>query len=101
MPANTEQKYPKSYGQRLGDHFESSGGKDFSLDEVRDLIKAFGKMEFEKRKKNADQLPFGKFKGKTVKLVAQFDRQYLSWLVKQPLLDNYPALKTEIQRELA
>ena len=101
MPANTEQKYPKSYGQRLGDHFEESGSKDFSLDEVRDLIKTFGKMEFEKRKQNADVMPFGKFKNKSVKLVAQFDKQYLVWLSKQPMLDNYSALKAEIEKELA
>jgi hypothetical protein len=101
MPANTEQKYPRSYGQRLGDHFEESGSTDFSLDEVRGLIKAFGKIEFEKRKQNADVLSFGKFKGKTVKLVAQFDRQYLVWLVKQPMMSNYSALKAEIEKELA
>jgi hypothetical protein len=35
MPTNTEQKYPRSYGQRLGDHFEESGSTDFSLEAQR------------------------------------------------------------------
>ena len=97
---STQKKYPKSYGQRLGDHFAATGSNDFSLDEVKELIKSFGKLEFDRRKVDADVMPFGKFKGKKVELVAQFDLQYLQWLVKQPMLDNYTALKTEIQKHL-
>ena len=89
------QKFPKSYGQRLADHFEQSGGKDFTLSEVQSMIKAFGQMEFKKRQATADVFTFGKYRGKKVSAVAPFDLQYLQWLYKQPMLDDKPALKAE------
>ena len=92
------QKFPKSYGQRLADHFAESGSQSFSLPEVQSLIKAFGQLEFKKRQATADVFTFGKYRGKKVSAVAPFDLQYLVWLYKQPMLDDKPALKAEMKK---
>jgi len=67
-------------------------------DETR-LITVF--MDFrmnqhERRKKESQVMPFGKYKYRSIKDVFEFDKKYLSWLVKQTSLDGYPEIKHNI-----
>ena len=44
------------------------------------------------------KIPFGKYKGKTISEIAQFDQKYLQWAVKQSWM--FDDSKTEIQKVL-
>ena len=77
---------------------------DFS-DFVKDLPDAthlievfinFRLSQREKKKKESNVMPFGKYKYRTIKDVLEFDRKYLTWLVKQTSLDGYPEIKHNI-----
>lgn len=93
---------PMSYSQRLIQVFlDKAEDKDtFNIDEIRENIEEFSKLEYEKRKKKTDLMPFGKYKFKKVSDIAKFDIRYLKWLSKQDMLENYKDLKEEINKNL-
>jgi hypothetical protein len=64
--------------------------------QVSAALAKFSQDEYAKRKANATVMPFGKYKNKTVKAVLGFDKQYLQWLTKQEMMDNYAALRANI-----
>jgi uncharacterized protein (DUF3820 family) len=70
------------------------------MKDVEDLVKAFGKLEFERRKVDADRIPFGKYKGKLISKVAFFDPKYLEWFSKQDSIAKYPRLAEELKKVL-
>lgn len=97
QPMTTEQK-PMTYNQKLIEHFKKDGAKSYDIDEIEKLINYFSKVEFEKKKEKTDEMPFGKYKFKKVKDIAEFDKQYLIWLSKQDMLNKYVELKAEINK---
>jgi hypothetical protein len=96
----TEDQKPLSFSKRLINHISSDGKKSYKVSEIESLINAFSSMEYEKKKEKSDEIPFGKYKFKKVTDVAKFDPQYLKWLVKQDMLDNWTELKNEIIKNL-
>ena len=90
----------KTYSQRLVQFFKDSGNESFEMKDIEDLVKAFGKLEFERRKIDADKMPFGKYKGKLLSKVAFFDPQYLEWVSKQDSVAKYKGLAEELAKVL-
>jgi hypothetical protein len=96
----TNNEKPLSYSKRLIQHFEEAKEDLFSIEKINEMINDFSKLEYEKRKQNTDEMPFGKYKGKKVSDVAKFDSQYLTWLRKQDMMENYGDLKNEINKHM-
>lgn len=55
---------------------------------------------FEHKKMRCDVLPFGKYKGKKIKDVAEFDRKYLIWLSNQDTLCDGLTIRKEIIKHI-
>ena len=91
---NTEK--PLSYSKRLINTFKDDDKETYNLTQIEWIINNFSRMEYEKKKEKTDEMPFGKYKFRKVKDVASFDKQYLKWLVKQSMMDNWEELKNEI-----
>ena len=86
----------KSYSVRLADYFVADGRKTFEINEIQSMIKDFCKIEYDKIKARSDVMPFGRYKGKSVKVLCEFDRGYVDWLLDKQKLDNYPVIKRDI-----
>jgi uncharacterized protein (DUF3820 family) len=67
-------------------------------EELLELFKAFEEEEKKRDLARADIMPVGKYKGKSIKSVAGFDRPYILWLLKQDWINKYPAQKELMQR---
>lgn len=61
------------------------------------IFNAFRQEQYEKKKNEADTIPFGKYKNKNIENIATFDRSYLIWLAKQKSMEGYPALLANIR----
>jgi len=85
------------YHERLIQFIEEKNKKKFNLEEVKSVVNEFAEHNYQLIRQNYTKLPFGKYKGKTVKSVLDFDKNYLQWLVKQSVLDNFPELKKHIK----
>ena len=101
----TEDEKPLSYSQKLINYIQTNpleldDGEDVNLTQIGFMINNFSKLLHDKRKADIDKMPFGKYKFKLVKDVAQFDKQYLKWLIKQDMMKNYEELKIEINKYL-
>lgn len=95
MSSNTDVK--QSYTMRMCSEFSNDTKIMYSGAQVVEMITAFSANEFNKKKSDCGKIPFGKFKGRTVKDVASFDRQYLSWLIQQPMMaEKFIDLKNTI-----
>ena len=97
QPKTNDEK-PLSYSKRLFNYIKEDGDESYSIDEIEKMINQFSKLEYEKKKEKTDEMPFGKYKFRKVKDVASFDKQYLKWLVKQTMMDNWEELKNEIMK---
>jgi len=71
----------------------------FSYDDIKDIVTAFVQREIDEKKKDTDKMPFGKYRFKKVSDVWKFDKQYLLWLSKQSMMENYADLKAEIAKQ--
>ena len=72
----------KTFIEKLSDEFNNEFSKaTYTKDEVVDIITKFSIRERELKNNQADVFTFGKYKFKTVKDVARFDKQYLIWLI--------------------
>ena len=105
--SNQEHKTPEvkplSYSQRLIQAFLDKAEKNddsFTMDDIKEQIEEFSKIEYEKRKEKTDEMPFGKYKFKKVADVAKFDKQYLKWLVRQDMMNKYEELKLVIEENI-
>jgi uncharacterized protein (DUF3820 family) len=96
----TEPKQP-TYTDRICEYMEQTNPGAKWVKTAVQSIREFSQKEYEARMANGDKMPFGKYKGKTVKSVFEFDKGYLEWLVKQDILQNYEQLKANIQTVLA
>jgi uncharacterized protein (DUF3820 family) len=67
-------------------------------EELLELFKAFEDEEKKRDLAKADIMPVGKYKGKSIKSVAGFDRPYILWLLKQDWINKYPAQKEQMQK---
>lgn len=86
-----------SYTDKLIQYFTEQGDT-FTIDDVKNHINDF-KMEQDKLKQErADIVPVGKYKYKKVKDVANFDKQYLQWMLKQEWASKYPAFVEECKK---
>lgn len=94
----TNNERPLSYSQRLINSFKEDNKENYNIEDIEKLINDFSKLEYEKKKEKTDEMPFGKYKYKKVEDVAKFDKQYLKWLVKQSMMDNWEELKEEIKK---
>jgi len=84
-----------SFTQKLLNEFKN---KTYTKEEIVDIVMNFSKQEYENKKKNIDEMPFGKYKFKKVSEVAVFDNNYLKWLYKQEMMTKYEDLKNEIKK---
>lgn len=91
---------PLTFVDKLLDEFDKSPLTTLTKDEVMDIIIKFSNKEKELKKKQVDVFSFGKYKFKSVKEVAKFDKQYLIWLNKQEILNKYVELKEEIKKHI-
>tara|TARA_R110000868_G_scaffold65714_4_gene196223 strand:+ start:139 stop:462 length:324 start_codon:yes stop_codon:yes gene_type:complete len=96
----TDQKYPPSYSQRLSDFIGDSKKETLTVPEVHQLIRDFCALEYKKIKEKSDVIPFGKYRGRSVKVLCSFDRQYVKWLLDKQKLDNYPVIKRDVHKYL-
>ena len=96
----SDTKYPKSYSQRLADFIDENGKEPLMVADVKELIKDFCALEYSKIKEQSDVIPFGKYRGKSVKVLCNFDRQYVEWLIEKKKLDHYPIIKKDIYKYL-
>lgn len=94
----TNDERPLSYSKRLFNYIKDANLETYSINEIEIFINDFSKMEYNKKKEKTDEMPFGKYKFRKVKDVASFDKQYLRWLVKQSMMDNWEELKEEINK---
>ena len=95
-----DQKHQPSYSERLSVYFAELNKESFTVAEIQESIKDFCKLEYKKIKERSDIIPFGKYKGKSVKLLCTFDRQYVDWLLDKQKLDNYPVIKRDVYNYL-
>lgn len=65
------------------------------------LFNKFKEAETEAKLLMADVIPFGKYKGKTVKEIANFDSSYLEWVIKQTFMGGYPLLLEQMKSILS
>ena len=84
-----------TYTQKIVNLFNADDEYDGS--EVIALINKFADVESDKRKQETEKMPFGKFRGKLIKDILAFDKQYLQWIVEQDVMKNFKALKETIQ----
>jgi len=82
------------------DYFADKEQNVFTIIEIEQLVNAFSKLEYAKRRGKTDEMPFAKYKFKKVTDVAKFDKQYLQWLLKQDMMDKYEELKDEINKHI-
>ena len=94
----TNDERPLSYSKRLYNYIKEDGKETYTINEIEIFINDFSKMEYIKKKEKTDEMPFGKYKFRKIKDVASFDKQYLKWLVKQKMMDNWGELKEEINK---
>tara|TARA_R110000796_G_scaffold189671_1_gene306468 strand:+ start:199 stop:396 length:198 start_codon:yes stop_codon:yes gene_type:complete len=64
------------------------------------MIREFALSETARKRADTTRLSFGKYKMKTIKEIVMFDKQYLVWLNKQTVMENFPELKVNIQEAL-
>jgi len=88
------------FHERLLKCFTESPADNFTIDEVNKIVMKFVKTESDSRKNKTDEMPFGKYRFKKVKDVAKFDKQYLIWLRKQSMMENYGDLMIEITKHV-
>ena len=70
-----------SYLTRLTQHLQAKG---LLNKEVEDAIKEFRELNrSDKEKISIDCFKFGKYKGKSIEEVCQFDKPYCKWILKQ------------------
>lgn len=100
LPIMNPLKPKTSYSQRLIDYFKEHDSDNFDIETIEKIINDFSKQEYEKKKEKSDEMPFGKYKFRKVEEVAKFDKQYLKWLIKQDMLENWTELKNEINKFL-
>ena len=94
----TNDERPLSYSKRLFNYIKEANLKTYTINEIELFINDFSKMEYDKKREKTNEMPFGKYKYRKVKDVASFDKQYLNWLRKQDMLDNWTELKQEIDK---
>jgi hypothetical protein len=97
VPKSNDER-PLSYSKRLINRFKEDNKETYNLTQIEWLINDFSLKEYEKKKEKSDEMPFGKYKFRKVSDVSNFDKQYLKWLVKQDMLDNWSELKEEINK---
>jgi uncharacterized protein (DUF3820 family) len=91
----TEEEKPKSYTEQLLELFTK---QSYKTDEIKTIISEFSKAQYEKKRSMSDKIPFGKYKYKSVEDIQKFDPQYLKWLSRQDMLNNFHELKENILR---
>ena len=94
----------KTYTERMIDsvslHLIEKGMKAPQISHTIEGLKAFQQEEFDKKKADSSKIPFGKYRGKSINSILAFDKQYLTWLVRQDLLDSFEDLKANIKGAL-
>lgn len=81
---------------RLIQKFQTDAQTSFETEDIIRVINEFKEEEDKKRKEKPHIVPLGKYRYKTVKQVAEFDKQYLKWMVKQEFMEKYPEFKAEV-----
>jgi len=89
-----------TYTDRLIKKFQTEEQTSFETDEVIKLINEFKLEEDKKRKAKPHVVPVGKYKYKKVADVAAFDKQYLTWIMKQDWVQKYPEFVQETKKYL-
>ena len=93
----TDNQEPTSYTNRLLEYLGNKGDT-FTIDELREYLDEFKEIEQKKKQERADIMPTGKYKYKKVKDVANFDMQYIQWMLKQSWIDKYPGFVAECKK---
>jgi len=70
---------------------------EYDGSEVIKMINKFADSETNKRQQETEKMPFGKFRGKLIKEILVFDKQYLQWIVRQDVMKNFTKLKETIE----
>jgi hypothetical protein len=86
-----------TYTDRIMLHLEEQGD-NFTLDEIRDHLNQFQKAELDRKNEQHDIVPVGKYRYKKVKDVANFDKEYLKWMLKQEWVNKYSGFVTECNK---
>ena len=106
MSKSTKSKTPKepipepiktTYTDRLCELFTD---ETYDQYDICKMIREFSLSETAKKRADTSKMSFGKFKGKSIKEIVAFDKQYLVWLNKQTVMENFPELKANIQAVL-
>ena len=97
MTTTHDQQPVTSYTDRLLDFLDGKGD-EFTLDELRTLVNEFKDIEQKKKTERSDIVPVGRYKYKAVNDVANFDKQYLQWMLKQSWIDKYPGFVGECKK---
>ena len=99
LPPKTKMAETKmTYTDKLIKKFEDEKQTSYEVDEIVKLIKNFQLEQTKLRKQKTDEVPVGKYKFKKVKDVANFDKQYLVWILKQDWVTKYPEFVTECKK---
>jgi len=88
-----------TYKERLHQFFIEAGEK-FTLEEVLENLDLFAEKEKERKRKQFDKMPVGKYKYKLIKDVCKFDKKYIEWSVKQSFMEAYPECLDEMKKYL-
>ena len=98
--ADQEEQPKQTYAERLVAYIQEHKDEELTEDllfRVTALITDFAKANADKNRADHSKMPFGKFKGKSLKSIAAFDKPYLRWLSKQEMMDNFPELSQNIR----
>ena len=101
MPSKTVKKTPApvsepvmTYTERMCQQFTDDS---YEKEDIQTMIRNFSKAETAKKHSDSTKMTFGKYNQKSIKDIVAFDRQYLAWLTKQTIMENFPELKNNIQ----
>jgi uncharacterized protein (DUF3820 family) len=85
-----------TYGYVL-EQFENEQKTKFNMESIRVILKTMEMKELESRK---GKLMFGKYKGKSIKKVHEFDPSYLEWIKDQSFYKKFPEIHKEVEQLL-
>ena len=105
MSSQSSSTQPTTYTQKVINNLLENLEGEIDIDIIHlvaQTIKNFAAEQQALKRATSDRLPFGKFKGKSMKALFDFgEAKYLAWLVKQDMMNNFPELKLNIESVLS
>lgn len=94
---NTQQK--NTYIDGLLKVFKTAEQDSFTLQEIQKIAKSYELKKYRERVSDSQKFTFGKYKGRLIKDVISFDKNYCSWLSKQKqIMERFEGLAEALKK---